>query len=150
MDYNWKIKGLAKKVDPSEAAAELRRLQKVYGIITPEIIVNESENPKAVLHPIFEWNNTRAAFNYRLQQARILLNNIQVSVVKDGDATQISVYEVTSKKDGYKSIDTFTLEDIEYVRQTILSDLNILKNKLKLYKEFDKILLLINKAIESI
>jgi hypothetical protein len=149
-NYNWKMKGLAKKVDPSKAAEELQRLQNVYGIITPEIIVNESENPKAVLHPIFEWDDSKAAFNYRLQQARILLNNIQMTVITDGEPKEISVYEVTSFKDGYKSIDTFTPDDIEYVRNSIAKDLNSMRSKLKLYKEFDKVLFYIEKAIEVI
>jgi hypothetical protein len=149
-NYNWKIKGLAKKVDPSIAANELHRLQNVYGVITPEIIVNESKNPKSVLHPIFEWDDNKAAFNYRLQQARILLNNIQITVTSDGESKEISVFEVTSFKDGYKSIDTFSPDDIEYVKSGILQQLNYLKVKLKLYKEFNKVLYHINKAIEVI
>jgi hypothetical protein len=149
-NYNWKMKGLSKKVDPSIAANELHRLQNVYGVITPEIIVNESKNPKSVLHPIFEWDDNKAAFNYRLQQARILLNNIQITVTSDGESKEISVFEVTSFKDGYKSIDTFSPDDIEYVKSGILQQLNYLKVKLKLYKEFNKVLYHINKAIEVI
>jgi hypothetical protein len=149
-NYNWKLKGLAKKVDPSVAANELQRLQTIYGVITPEIIVNESKNPESVLHPIFEWDNNKAAFNYRLQQARILLNNIQITIISDGESKEISVFEVTSIKDGYKSIDTFSTDDIEYVKRGILQQLNYLKGKLKLYKEFDKVLLHINHAIDVI
>jgi len=149
-NYNWKLKGLAKKVDPSIAVNELQRIQSVYGAITPEIIVNEAKNPKSVLHPIFEWDDSRAAVNYRLQQARILLNNIQVTILSDGEAKEISVFEVISHKEGYKSIDTFTADDIEYVKSGILQQLSFLKSKLKLYKEFDKVLFYINKAIEVI
>jgi len=149
-NYNWKMKGLAKGVDPSIAAEELQRLQNVYGIITPEIIVNESKDPKSVLHPIFEWDNKKAAFNYRIQQARILLNNIRMIIVTDGESKEISVYEVTSYKDGYKSVDSLTSDDIEFVKKGIQRELNYLKGKLILYKEFDKVLYHINKAIEVI
>jgi hypothetical protein len=149
-NYNWKMKGLAKGVNPLVAAEELRRLQSVYGVITPEIIVNESKKSNSPLHSIFEWDNSKAAHNYRIQQARILLNNIQITVLCDGENKEISVYEVTSFKDGYKSIDTFSSEDIDYVKAGILQQLNFLKGKLKLYKEFDKVLYHINKAIEVI
>jgi hypothetical protein len=147
-NYKWKMKGLAKGVDPSLAAEELNRLQNLYGQITPELIVREAEKKKSVLYNIFEWDDAKAGYNYRLQQARILLNNIQVTVITDGESKELSVYEVTTFKDGYKAIDTFTPEDIEYVKAGIVTQLNTLKNKLKLYKEFDKVLYYINQAIE--
>jgi len=146
--YNWKMKGLAKRVNPSDAAKELQRIQNIYGSITPEILVNEAKKRKSPLHPIFEWDDTKAAENYRLQQARILLNNIQVTIVTDNESKNISVYEVTSVKEGYKSIDTFNSDDIEFVRIGIERDLFYLKKKLQLYKQFDKVLGFINQAIE--
>lgn len=148
--YNWKMKGLAKRVDPSIAAEELKRIQNIYGSITPEILVKEAKKRNSPLHKIFEWNDTKAAENYRLQQARILLNNIQVTIVTDNESKNISVYEVTSVKEGYKSIDTFSPDDIEYVRITIERDLFFLKKKLSLYKQFDKVLECINQAIEAL
>jgi hypothetical protein len=146
--YNWKMKGLAKRVNPSDAAKELQRIQNIYGSITPEILVNEAKKRKSPLHPIFEWDDTKAAENYRLQQARILLNNIQVTIVTDNESKNVSVYEVTSVKEGYKSIDTFDSDDIEFVRIGIERDLFYLKKKLSLYKQFDKVLEFINQAIE--
>jgi hypothetical protein len=147
-DFNWKMKGLAHGVDPVDAVNELQRIQDVYGILTPEFIVNESANTESVLHPIiYNCDDEKAAYNYRLQLARILLNNIQVTIVTDGESKEISVYEVTSFKEGYKSIDSFTSADIEYIRNGILQDLIRVKMKLKLYREFDKILPYIEQAI---
>jgi hypothetical protein len=148
--YSWKLKGLARKVNPSIAANELKRIQSLYGVLTPEILVTHAENPECPLHPIFEWNDNVAAYNYRLQQARILLNNIQVTVISDGEPKKISVYEVVSKKEGYKSIDTFTCTDIDFIRTSTIQQLTILKDKLKLYKEFDRVVIHINEAIEVI
>ena len=148
--YYWKMKGLAKGVDPSIAAEELKRLQNLHGTVTPELIVREAEKKRSPLHNIFEWDDEKAAYNHRLQQARILLNNIQVTIITDGKSREISVYEVTTQKEGYKSIDTFTPDDIEFVRNGILQDLISLKGKLKLYNEFDKVLVYIEQAIEVI
>jgi len=147
-NFTWKMKGLAKKVNPDDAAKELQRIQNIYGSITPEILVNEAKKRKSPLHAIFEWDDTKAAENYRLQQARILLNNIQVTIITDNESKNISVYEVTSVKDGYKAIDTFNSDDIEFVKIGIERDLFYLKKKLSLYKQFDKVLEFINQAIE--
>lgn len=148
--YNWKMKGLAKKVDPSIAANELQRIQSVYGSITPEILVKEAKKRNSPLHKIFEWNDTKAAENYRLQQARILLNNIQVTIITDNEPKNIPVFEVTSIKEGYKSIDTFGPDDIDFIKTGIERDLFYLKKKLSLYKQFDKVLEYINQAIEAL
>jgi hypothetical protein len=150
LDFNWKMKGLAKGVSPSIAADELRRLQNLHGTITPELLVKEAKRSKSPLHPIFEWDDTKAAYNYRLQQARVLLNNIQITVISDGEYRKIDVYEVTTNKEGYKSIDTFTPDDLEYVKNSCAQNLNYWKNKLRNYKEFDKVRELIEQAIEVI
>ena len=148
--YNWKMKGLAKGVSPSDAVNELRRIENLYGSLTPENILKASTPKKAVLHNIFEWDKDKAAYNYNLQQARVILNNIQITVISDGESKKVDVYEVTSINEGYKNIDSFSPSDIEYVRLTTLNNLNSLKNKLKIYKEFEKVIEYINQAIEVI
>ena len=148
--YNWKMKGLAKGVNPSDAVNELRRIENIYGSLTPELILRESTRKKAVLHPIFEWNTDKAAYNYNLQQARIILNNIEITVISNGESVKFDVYEVTSLKEGYKNIDSFSPSDIDYMRKTFSNNLNYWKNKLRVYKEFEKVVELINQAIEII
>jgi hypothetical protein len=148
--YNWKLKGLAKKVDPLIAVKELQRLQELYGVITPEIIVKESENIKSVLHPIFEWDNNKAAFGYRLQQARVLLNNIQLTVLSDGESREIAVYEVTTFGEGYKNIQTFTTDDIEFIKMATKKQLAFLKLKLSRYEDFKRTVKLIEIASSSL
>ena len=54
------------------------------------------------------------------------------------------------QSDGYKSVDTFTNEDGDFVRASILRQLNTMESKLKTYKEFDKVLFYIDKAIEVV
>ena len=146
--FVWKMKGLAKGVDPSIAADELQRIQEKHGELTPEIIVKEAFSKKSPLHPIFEWDTDKAAYNYRLQQARVLLNNIEVRVISDSEPRSISVYEVTSVNEGYKRIDTFTPDDIDYIRNSTKQQLSALKQKLTLYNNFEKVIDYISQAIE--
>ena len=148
--YKWKLAGLGKGVDVALVVEELTRLQEVNRILTPEVVVRAAENSESVLHKLFEWDENKAAYNWRLQQARTILNNIEVTIITDGEPREIAVFEVTTRSEGYKSVDTFTNEDVDFVRASILRQLNTMKSKLKTYKEFDKVLFYIDKAIEVV
>jgi tRNA A37 N6-isopentenylltransferase MiaA len=148
--YKWKLEGLGKGVDVALVVEELTRLQKVNRILTPEVVVRAAEDNNSILHKLFEWDDNKAAYNWRLQQARTILNNIEVTIITDGEPREIAVFEVTTRSEGYKSVDTFTNEDVDFVRASILRQLNTMKSKLKTYKEFDKILFYIDKAIEVV
>jgi hypothetical protein len=87
--------------------------------------------------------------SYRLQQARVLLNNIQLTVISDGEPRKISVFEVTSVKEGYKSIDTFTPDDVTFVKNNILRDMRSLRIKLSVYREFKVAESLVQQAIDA-
>ena len=148
--YKWKLAGLGKGVDVALVVEELTRLQEVNRILTPEVVVRAAEDNNSILHKLFEWDDNKAAYNWRLQQARTILNNIEVTIITDGEPREIAVFEVTTRSEGYKSVDTFTNEDVDFVRASILRQLNTMKSKLKTYKEFDKVLFFIDKAIEVV
>ena len=148
--YKWKLEGLGKGVDVALVVEELTRLQKVNRILTPEVVVRAAEDNNSILHKLFEWDDNKAAYNWRLQQARTILNNIEVTIITDGEPREIAVFEVTTRSEGYKSVDIFTNEDVDFVRASILRQLNTMKSKLKTYKEFDKVLFFIDKAIEVV
>ena len=48
------------------------------GVLRPEDVVEQARSPKSVLHGLFQWDDSEAAREYRLWQAREL---IRVSVV---------------------------------------------------------------------
>jgi len=148
--YKWKLEGLGKGVDVALVVEELTRLQKVNRILTPEVVVRAAEDNNSILHKLFEWDDNKAAYNWRLQQARTILNNIEVTIITDGEPREIAVFEVTTRSEGYKSVDAFTNEDIDFIRANTLRQLNTMKHKLKTYKEFDKVLFFIDKAIEVV
>ena len=148
--YKWKLEGLGKGVDVALVVEELTRLQEVNRILTPEVVVRAAEDNNSILHKLFEWDDNKAAYNWRLQQARTILNNIEVTIITDGEPREIAVFEVTTRSEGYKSVDTFTNEDVDFIRASILRQLNTMKSKLKTYKEFDKVLFYIDKAIEVV
>lgn len=57
---------------------ELFTIHENHGSLTPAIVVEESRPKTAVLHPAFEWNDKKAAEEFRIHQARQIINCIHV------------------------------------------------------------------------
>lgn len=47
------------------------------GTLTPEVVVEDAKNPSSVLHDYFEWDDHKAAKEYRLDQARELIRSVR-------------------------------------------------------------------------
>lgn len=138
--YEWKMPSFAKGISPQKAAKEIDRIRKVYGAVTPEHILKASEEKDSLFHELFTWDNDLAANQYRLQQARNIINNIAVTVITDGQEREVSAYEMVSTNDlrQYKSVEDLTQTDIEQLRLLAVKELNLWKNKLNLYTQFSK------------
>lgn len=151
-DYAWKIASLAKGIPVEDAVKELDRIKSIYGTLTPENVLDASRLETAVLYKLFNWDDAKAAEHYRLQQARTILNNIQVKVISDGQPKQISVYEVIRDKSAqeYKSIQSMTINDISFIKQRTRQELTILKDKLSVYKELSDVTTALSVAIEAL
>lgn len=152
-NYAWKIPGFAKNIDIDLAIQEMERIEALYGSLTPQNILDASRPQNALFNSLFQWDDTIAAEHYRLQQARTILNNIEVSVISDGQPKQISVYEVIKQPSIpgiYKSINSMNVNDIDFIKTRTLKELTILKDKLSVYKEFSKITSTLNQAIQDL
>jgi len=152
-NYAWKIPGFAKNIDIDLAIQEMERIEALYGSLTPQNILDASRPQNALFNSLFQWDDTIAAEHYRLQQARTILNNIEVSIISDGQPKQISVYEVIKQPSIpsiYKSINSMDLNDIDFIKTRTLKELTILKDKLSVYKEFSKITSSLNQAIQDL
>lgn len=150
--YKWRIESFAKGIDPTAAEVELERIEKEYGSLTPENVLEASRNKDAVLYSLFTWDNNDAAHKYRLQQARTLINNIEVITVSNGEERSIPVYEIVIIDSGrsYKHINDMSSDEIEQVKKRTVRELNSLKQKLSVYKQFDKALVKLSEATEII
>lgn len=152
-NYAWKIPSFAKNIDIDLAIQEMERIETLYGSLTPQNILDASRPKNALFHTLFQWDDTQAAEQYRLQQARTILNNIEVTVISDGQPKQLAVYEVIKQPSStqvYKSINTMSVNDIDFIRMRTIKELNILKDKLSIYKEFSKVTSSLNQAIQDL
>lgn len=65
----------------TDAVAELTRIHKGEGELTPERVLAHAERSTSALHRYFEWNNEKAATQHRLTQARSLIREARVHIV---------------------------------------------------------------------
>lgn len=57
--------------------------QQYKGELTPEDVLKDASNPNSPLHSFFEWSDSAAAHQHRLQQARGLIRSVVAIYVRD-------------------------------------------------------------------
>jgi len=92
------------------------------GTIRPDDVVTAAQPEESPLHSFFDWNDSEAAYKYRLWQARQLIR-VMVTYVGDGEnktPTRVFVSLTTDRKsgNGYRSI-VSVLSDTERRRQLL-------------------------------
>lgn len=77
--------GATKTSDPNTVGQHLNFLrEQCKGELTPPDVVKDARNPNSPLHPFFEWDDSEAAEQYRLQQARGLIRAV-VAIYRSDD-----------------------------------------------------------------
>jgi hypothetical protein len=153
MKYRWTrtpMGGLKAEV----VGKELERLGKDTGELTPELLVQKAKPKNSLLHPCFEWDNTVAAEQFRISQARYMLRSIEVVIESDGDENktiEIRAFHNVQNEDDESVYVTVkqARENPEYweqIKEKALSEIHAWKLKYQNIKEFEKIF----DAIESV
>lgn len=108
---------------------ELEKLTR-DGVIQPHDVVKAASNPKSVLHDMFTWDDSKAAAEYRLYQARQILRTY---VVTEQPGTKSTVRAFVSLKQdrqkhggGYRHI-ADVLSDDELYQQLLADSLDELR-----------------------
>lgn len=120
MVYEWRI---PKYTLPAQAAGEeLERIGRKHGIVTPSCVLEESRTRSAVLHELFEWDDSAAAERYRLEQAREIIGNlVVVRLLEEQPQEPVRAFVNlvdTEQKRGYVSI-VEALSSQDYTRQML-------------------------------
>lgn len=90
MKYKWS-RGSHGEVDAKVAAKELERIQKKHGTLVAEVVVREAKKNKSPIHDCFEWDDTAAAAQHRLSQARYIIRSIEVVYTPADDTEPLRV-----------------------------------------------------------
>ena len=89
------------------AAERLNAIKAQAGELTPNVVVEDAQNPNSPLHPCFEWSDDKAAHQYRLSQARKLIGSIVVAQIEDrpvGEEVRAFVH-LTAEAPRYEAVD---------------------------------------------
>lgn len=104
-------------VTADAAAAELERIRAERGALTAQSVVDESRDPGALLHPAFEWDDAKAAEEYRRRQASSLIR--AVVTVKTEDQPEYRTFVLVRAPEDEEA-DTSYLPAAEVVRDVDL------------------------------
>jgi len=122
--------------------------------ITPQLLIIESRKKKSPLHNCFEWNDSKAAKEYRIVQAHEILRSLVIEVdVEEYEEPRhvralIAPSSIEADTTSWTTIgEVCDDEELQaaYMRQ-LKHDLNAIKNKIKSFKIFSEIV----KAIEAV
>jgi hypothetical protein len=104
---------------------ELTRLaDQNKGVLLPEKVIKAAEPKDSILHKHFQWNDTKAAHEYRLDQARMLIRATVRYVTIDGDRRPVRVFiSLTNDRNngrGYRTaVNVFSNKDL---RRRLIED----------------------------
>lgn len=125
---------------------ELRKIEKRDGNITPPAVVEAAKSPTSPLHSHFQWNDDKAAHEYRLWQARQL---IAVVIIEQGpNDTQRTFTSVIIEQNTPKGesqlirayVDTEKVLDNADLRAQVLRQaVNELERWARKYRHFDEL-----------
>lgn len=140
--YQWKLPGIY-SVPAQTAGEELARIHEKRGSLTPVGIVDESRPEQAPLHPVFEWDDWKAAEEWRKQQAKQLVCCIVVKQ-ENAKAEQVEVRAFEHVQGGYHPVQVILREpDMK---------LELMRDVLRMtdaYKEKLRSLIDVSNAVES-
>ena len=128
------------KVDAQVAGEHLERLREANGGLSARLVLDDAKAQESPIHEEFEWDNERAGEEYRLWQARHLMNSMVVVVSGDGEVektTRAFVVVTQNDQDRYESIHV-VMDDPVMRQQVLTRALRELESWEKKYKELEE------------
>lgn len=99
--YQWRA-GSRHKVNADVAGALCERLED-EGRLTPRELLFEATPMNSPLHDEFEWDNNRAATEYRIYQARNIINSLTINISSEQKEPVRAFFNITKPNASYTS-----------------------------------------------
>lgn len=144
MVYKYSWSGPERAVSAEKVAHHLARIEQQYGEVTRENFLESARSETSEMHKLFEWDDTKAAHQYRLNQASVIIASIRVTVVeKEPEQVKVRLYvQDKETSSGYVNIKRAFTEDDKRKRiiEEAKRDVEWFKNKYQGFVLFAKIL----------
>ena len=153
MKYRWKDRSGTKGLSADVAAERLEAIRAANaGRITPHAVVADAEPEDSPLHPAFEWDDTKAAQQHRINQARELIQNVVVVFAGKSDQEPVRAFvNVMQSGDSDRSYTSMAhaMSDADLRKQVVamaLAEVKAWKKRYADYRELEAIFSAIAKA----
>ncbi len=153
--YKWC--GRQFPVNANIVGQEVEKIEKTYGSVTAELLVDTARAVTSPIHDLFEWNDAIAAEGFRKQQAAKILCALTIENVQ-GKEVRAYVNVSQGAPDPVRRTGTFINVTDAFsdpnkraiVLQVALRELNELKQKYKELTELEKIFKAITQVTTSL
>ena len=140
--YSWKA-GLTsnyyKKFDANAVGNELETLG---DNVTAEQVVEQASKRSSSMHEMFEWDDTKAGYMWRKQQAANILCALHVEYITESkeekEPVKVRAYVGLKQRHGYHKIET-VVEDVDMYTQLLEKAYNELRGVRNKYKDLGEI-----------
>ena len=114
------------KAEQDAIRDELARIaEENSGILTPDAVVAEAQAKNSILHDMFEWDNKKAAHEYRIDQARTLIRSVRVIITTEKTTVSTVAYvrdpDMAGDEQGYCSTASL-IGDVERSRAALVNE----------------------------
>ncbi len=138
------------KVNPQAVGEELERIRAERGQLLASSVVEEAQNPESPLHEAFTWDDSLAAQQHRLAQARKLI--VSIRILNSPTAKPVPAFvSVRSPELGRSYLPTIEALSDEQLRFRVLNDvrqaLESIERKWAHFQELDELLGSLKKAV---
>lgn len=119
--------------------------EEIYSIgesATTAQILDKARDEKSELHKCFEWNDTKAAESWRMQQARRLVCNLVIKEERKSEqGPEVRLFFKTDADEGYKPTVLIMQDKDEYQKllQNALAELNAFQRKYRSLSELETV-----------
>lgn len=113
----------------AQAAGEMCEQLEARGKLTAEELLNANRAEDAPLHDSFEWDDSVAAESWRMQQARHIINSLEI--VTENREPVRAFFSIIRSEPNYRHIDTILQrqDDTEALLKMALSELQAFQKK---------------------
>jgi hypothetical protein len=150
--YKWKN---YKYSVPAEVVGKhFQKLEKKEGALTSQNVLESARSEKSPIHSLFEWDDTKAAEQYRLKQAAQLICNLTVEIETEDKPIECRAYmDVSEAKVGsFINVQSAfqSEESRDVVLKRALNELSAFKTKYKNLLELQDVFDVIDTHLEAI
>ena len=94
----------------------------VDGTLDPERVVEAARNPNSSMHKQFDWDDSSAAHEHRIAQARALIKRVKVNVIRtDNEVVRVASYIRSPTGSGYESTQQVAIRHVDRLAVVIIT-----------------------------